>query len=79
MRRFVIVLLVLLPAEAMAQYNPYAPQQNMDARTRRAWREQAVAYSGAEARDLVEKHGEQAVLALLACSRPVLKETGRMA
>jgi hypothetical protein len=74
MLRALILLVLLPPAEAAAQYNPYAPQQNVDARTRRAWREQAVAYAGAEARDLVEKHGDQAVLALLACSQPVAKK-----
>ena len=38
MRRFVVILLVLLPpAEAMAQYNPYAPvNAQPDPRVRRA-------------------------------------------
>src|SRR5580658_4584210 len=44
---------------------------NLDARTRRALRERAVAAVGPVARQFVETLGEEAAVALLACSRPV--------
>lgn len=67
MRRIAVVLLVLLPPPASGQLNPYAPQQP-DPRIRRAWREQAVAWAGGKARELVEKEGDDGVRAILYCS-----------
>lgn len=69
-----IILLVLVvvmpqPANLHAQgpHNPYAPQQqNADPRLRRAWREQAIAYAGADSRAFVEKEGDAAVVAISA-------------
>jgi hypothetical protein len=67
MRRF-MMLLLLVPGQALGQFNPFAPQQNADARWRRAIREQAVAYAGAAARGLVENEGDAACAAIFACS-----------
>lgn len=68
-KQAIVAALLLAPAPpAPAQFNPYAPQQNMDARLRRAWREQAVAYAGVAARGLVETEGDHAVAAIFACS-----------
>jgi hypothetical protein len=75
MWRFVILVLVL-PLEAQGQvqpYNPYAPQQNIDARWRRALRENAIAWAGEDARTFVEAQEDLAAVALLACSQPVAR------
>lgn len=76
MKRWLILLLVLLPpTSALAQYNPYAPVNGQsDPRVRRALREQAVAYAGPAAREFVESQGDDAVAALLACSQPVARK-----
>jgi hypothetical protein len=72
MRRFLALLLVMLPsAEALGQYgyNPYAPPNaQQDPRVRRALRERAVAYAGENSRALVEKEGDDAVAAIAACT-----------
>lgn len=57
------------PADLFAQFGNSGPVA--DPRTRRAWREQAVAKVGPIARDFVETHGDAAVAALFSCSRPV--------
>lgn len=54
----VLLFVLLLPAIAHGQGNPYQ---------RRALREQAVAYAGPQARAFVES-GDEAALALLACT-----------
>ena len=64
------------PADLFGQFNPYGNRSNpyapgADPRVRRAYREQAVAVVGPIARDFVETHGEEAVAAIFACSRPV--------
>jgi hypothetical protein len=69
------LLLAAPPANLDAQFNPYGNwptpyQSNADPRVRRANREKAVAAVGPIARGLVETHDE-AVNALLACSKPV--------
>jgi hypothetical protein len=51
--------------------DPYRPVEHTDPRLQRAQREQAVAAVGPVARDLVEMHGADGVLALFACSQPV--------
>jgi len=65
-------VLLLLPAAAPGQFNPYAPpvQVDNDPRTRRALRERAVAYAGPSSREFVETQGDAAVAALFACSQP---------
>jgi len=71
----VLCFLMAPPAELFGQFIPngsfdlYAP--NLDPRVRRAWREKAVAKVGPNARDFVEKQGDDAVAAIFACSRPV--------
>jgi hypothetical protein len=57
------------PAHLFAQFGNSAP--GADPRTRRAAREQVVASVGPIARDFVETHGDEAVAALFACSKPV--------
>lgn len=57
------------PADLFAQFGNDV--LGADPRIRRAWRERAVAKVGPIARDLVETHGDEAVAALFACSRPV--------
>lgn len=71
MQRFAVLLLVLLPpAEAMAQYDPYRPvNAQQDPRVRRALRERAVAFAGANSREFVEKYGDDAVAAICACTQ----------
>ena len=70
MRRFVVILLVVLPpAEAMAQYNPYAPvNAQPDPRVRPFYR-RSVAFAGANSREFVEKYGDDAVAAIFACTQ----------
>ncbi len=64
MRRFTILLLVLLPpADAAGQFY----QNNQSAYQRRQIREKAVAWAGPESRAFVET-GDDAALALLSCS-----------
>ena len=63
------VALAVSPADLFAQFGNSAP--GADPRTRRALREQAVASVGPIARDFVETHGDEAVAALFACSKPV--------
>jgi hypothetical protein len=64
------LLLLPRPAEALGQYNPYAPvNAQQDPRVRRALRETAVAYAGENSRGFVEKYGDDAVAAISACSR----------
>jgi hypothetical protein len=65
----VLCVVAATPAELFAQFGKGAP--GADPRTRRAWREQAVASVGPNAREFVETHGDEAVAALFACSRPV--------
>ena len=64
------------PTHVLAQFNPYTNGPNpygpsTDLRVRRAQREQAVVYAGPVARDLIDMHGDEAVAAIFACSRPV--------
>jgi LPXTG-motif cell wall-anchored protein len=64
------------PADVVGQFNPYGNKSNQkaagaDPRLRRANREQAVAAVGPIARDFVETHGDEAVAAIFACSKPV--------
>src|ERR1700693_3760970 len=72
----VLCFLMAPPADLFGQFNPsgsrfdpYAP--GLDPRVRRAWREKAVAAVGPNARDFVETQGDEAVAAILGCSRPV--------
>jgi hypothetical protein len=72
----VLCVLMAPPADLFGQFNPggsrfdpYAP--GLDPRVRRAWREKAVAAVGPKARNFVETQGDEAVAAILACSRPV--------
>ena len=51
--------------------NPRSEQSCMDPRVLRANRERAVATVGPIARELVETHGEEAVAAIFACTKPV--------
>lgn len=77
MRHHMCLLLVLLPpTEVLAQYNPYSQQGGQpDARTRRIYRESAVAWAGPSARDFVEgPTGDEAAAALLACSPQVARK-----
>jgi hypothetical protein len=55
------------------RYNPYAPaaESNVDPRVRRAYREKAVAIVGPKGRDFVESQGDEAVVAIFACSKSV--------
>jgi hypothetical protein len=73
-------LMAATPADLFAQFNPYGNRFNpyvrpaeasADPRIRRAYREQAVAAVGPGARDFVETHGDEAVAAIFACSKPV--------
>ena len=69
-------LMAASPAGLFAQFNPYGNVSNpyelsADQRVRRAYREQAVAMVGPNARDFVERQGDMAVAAMFACSRPV--------
>jgi hypothetical protein len=57
------------PADLFAQFGNRPP--GADPRARRAAREQVVASIGPIARDFVETHGDEAVAALFACSKPV--------
>lgn len=57
------------PADLFAQFGNSPPAA--DPRARRVSRERAVASVGPVARDFVETHGDEAVAALFACSRPV--------
>jgi len=57
-------LLAASPAQLFGQWGG-------DPRMRRAHRERAVAIVGPGARDFVETHGDQAVAAIFACSKPV--------
>jgi len=66
------------PADLFAQASPYGYGSNpnasgVDPRVRRAYRERAVAIIGPTptARDFVETQGDEAVVAIFACSRPV--------
>jgi hypothetical protein len=70
------LLLAALPTGLFAQVNPYGNRNTpyasgADPRLRRAYREKAVAEVGPIARDFVETWGDEAVIALFACSRPV--------
>ncbi len=57
-----------------AQFNPLPlPQEQIEARSKRAAREQIVARVGAESRPFVEAYGDVAVAALRACSVQVAK------
>jgi hypothetical protein len=71
-----VFLTAASPVKLLAQFNPYVSRPNpypygpgADPRVRRAYREQAVAYVGPIARDLVETHGDEAVAAIFACSK----------
>jgi hypothetical protein len=64
MRRFMILLLVLLPpGDAAGQFNP----NSLSAYQRRQIREKAVAWAGPQSRAFVET-GDDAALAVLSCS-----------
>jgi hypothetical protein len=63
------ITLAAMPADLLAQFGNST--SGVDPRTRRAWREQAVASVGPIARDFVEMYGDEAVAALFSCSRPV--------
>src|SRR5438067_275801 len=69
------VLMAALPAELFGQFNPYVRSnpygEGADPRVRRAYRERAVAIAGPNARDFVETQGDEAVAAILACSKAV--------
>jgi hypothetical protein len=61
------------PTGLFAQFNPKAnrfnPFAQPDPRVRRAYREKAVAVVGQHARDFVETHGDEAVVAIFAVSK----------
>ena len=71
------LIMAASPAGLFAQANPYGNISNpyrpgADPRVRRAYREKAVAaVGGPHARDFVETHGDEAVAAIFACSKPV--------
>lgn len=70
LRAFIILLVLLLPAEAVAQYDPYRPANAQpDPRVRRALRERAVAYAGEGSRPFIEQYGDDAVAACAACTQ----------
>jgi hypothetical protein len=73
-RNLILLVGLLLPSMAIGQFNPYATQQNYDARWRRALIERAVMWSGGQARALVEAHPDSAPIALLGCSRHVARK-----
>jgi hypothetical protein len=68
-------LLTASPSGLFAQFNPNAnrfnPFAQPDPRVRRAYREKAVAVVGQRARDFVETHGDEAVVAIFGCSKAV--------
>jgi hypothetical protein len=73
------LLLAAQPADLFGQVNPYgnAPhpyQPAADPRARRANRERAVDAVGPITRDFVETHGDEAVAAIFACSKPVAEK-----
>jgi hypothetical protein len=74
------ILMAAPSAGLFAQFNPYGNRSNpyapgaesgVDPRVRRAYREKAVAIVGPNSRDFVETHGDEAVAALFACTKPV--------
>jgi len=74
--QFAVLLLLAVHQTALGQWNPYQPPPTAnDPRVRRAWREQAVAYTGPIARALIESElGDEAASALLACTPPTARK-----